>query len=79
MIAQINKPARWWQVSINLIAASHEELPKAPPRCAPSDVSSNNSRPERRGFYCLSPPTADVGSVLETGPGKGKLVALRWL
>lgn len=53
-------------------------FPRYPLSCAPPSASPNNSRPERRGFYCLSPPTADVESVLEPGPGEGRLVAARW-
>lgn len=33
-------------------------FPRHPLSCA----SPNNSRPEMRRFYCLSPPTTDVGS-----------------
>lgn len=53
-------------------------FPRYPLSCAPLSASPNNSGPERREFYCLSTHTAGVQTMLETGPGEGRLETPRW-
>lgn len=59
VIAQINKPARWWEVSVNLIATPDLDLPNSSQGSTSSMFPSvlHHLTPGQRGGDLLSFPT----------------------